>query len=95
MAQENFHSCGLKLSSNLWSKIGYTDALVIFCDLKDWTNQINNQTVGMSSVSEDLTCNNGDYIDGIQAKYEEGQTDFLAYIDLGSTLSTNDWYTAG
>ena len=48
----------------------------------------------MTSQYQQIMCNQGTYIDGVQAKYEAPMSTNLklAYIDLGSTVDSNDFH---
>ena len=70
------HACGMCLSKDLWAYNGITGAQVKYCDVRDDSVKDTEQTAGFSSSSNELlTCDPGYFIDGIQAKFQQHQTD--------------------
>ena len=89
---EGEHLCGVNFSKNLWNKFGYTDARAIFCQMEDWSVQNQQMTDGFSegADNQNLMCDEGHFVSGVQAKFQEEYTVNLAYKDLSSALSSND-----
>ena len=62
----------MSLSKDLWAYNGITGVQVKYCDVLDGSVKDTEDTVGFSSSSnEELTCDPGYFIDGVQAKFQE------------------------
>jgi hypothetical protein len=81
--------CGFKIKEA-------NEIQAIMCDQDNWSTQTTEDfsvtSLDFASTSEELLCNDGYYVNGIQTKRQETRQEpeyHLAYKDLGFTLETS------